>query len=105
MLPFSSCLWHMRCLSSRYIKPTQVPEALRQFLGDMDILIHRAAIHNDARMLKYYGLDIASTYDLQQEIPNPTENQLLLLYDLANTYIGTTLDKKSPKTEIPWLHG
>ena len=41
-----------------------VPKLLRQFLRDKEILFCGAAINNDARMLAYYGLDIACMCDL-----------------------------------------
>ena len=37
--------------------------------------------------------------DLQKEIPNTTKNHLPPLNDLANAYIGTTLDKKDSKVK------
>jgi hypothetical protein len=45
-------------------------------------------------MLRYYGIEIPSMYDLQKIIPNPTENPILSLYDLSNATIGTKLEKK-----------
>jgi hypothetical protein len=38
-------------------------------------------------MLEYYGITIPGACDLKREIPNPTHNYLLGLYDLANAYI------------------
>ena len=51
-------------LAFQIYQPDAAPEALRQFLGDRDILFRGAAIHNDAHMLKYYVLDIVSACDL-----------------------------------------
>jgi hypothetical protein len=47
-------------------------------------------------MLKYYGTIIHGTRDLQREIPNPTRNYPLGLYD-ANAYIHTKLSKNYSK--------
>jgi hypothetical protein len=52
------------------------------------------AIHNDVRMLRYYGIKIPSVFDLQNIISNPTNNPILSLYDLSNATIGTNLEKK-----------
>jgi hypothetical protein len=53
-----------------------------------------AAIDNDVRILRYYGIEISSMYNLQKIIPNPTKNPILSLYDLSNATIGTNLEKK-----------
>jgi hypothetical protein len=52
------------------------------------------AIDNDVHMLRSYGIEISSVYDLQRIIPNPTNNPIPSLYDLSNAIIGTKLEKK-----------
>jgi hypothetical protein len=42
-------------------------------------------------MLEYYGITIPGVHDLKREIPSPTRNYLLGLYDLANAYTHTEL--------------
>jgi hypothetical protein len=44
-------------------------------------------------MLRTYGIEIPSMYDLQKIVPNPTNKLTLSLYDLANATIGTHLEK------------
>jgi hypothetical protein len=66
-------------------------------LKDNTIRFHGAAIHNDVRMLRYYGIEIPSVFDLQKIIPKPTNNTILSLYDLSNANIGTNLEKKKSK--------
>jgi hypothetical protein len=60
-------------------------------LKDTTIKFYGVAIANDVRMLKTYGIEIPSVYDLQKIIPNPTDPSL---YDLANATIGTHLENK-----------
>jgi len=72
----------------------EVPQLLKDFLRDNTIRFCGAAIHNDVRMLRYYGIDISTVVDLQKVIPNPTNNLIPSLYDLANATIGTNLKKK-----------
>jgi hypothetical protein len=48
-------------------------------------------------MLRYYGIEIPSVFDLQKIIPNPTNNPIPSLYDLSNATIGTNLEKKKRK--------
>ena len=72
-------------------------QLLKEFLRDNTIRFYGAAIHNDVHMLRYYGIDISSVFDLQQVIPNPTNNPIPSLYDLANATIGTNLEKKKRK--------
>jgi hypothetical protein len=55
---------------------------------------HITAIANDVRMLRTYGIEIPSVYDLQKIVPNPTDKLTLSLYDLANATIGTHLENK-----------
>jgi hypothetical protein len=45
-------------------------------------------------MLRTYGIEIPSAYDLQKVVPNPTNKQTPSLYDLANATIGTHLENK-----------
>jgi ribonuclease D len=71
-----------------------VPQLLKEFLKDNTIRFCGAAIQNDVCMQRYYGIEILSAYDLQRIIPNPTNNQILSLYDLSNATIGTNLEKK-----------
>jgi hypothetical protein len=71
-----------------------VPQMLKEFLKDNTIRFCGVAIHNDVRMLRYYGIKISSVFDLQNIISNPTNNPILSLYDLSNATIGTNLEKK-----------
>jgi hypothetical protein len=71
-----------------------VPQLLKEFLKDTTIRFCGAAIDNDVRMLRYYGIEILSVYDLQKIIPNPTKNPIPSLYDPSNATIGTSLEKK-----------
>jgi hypothetical protein len=48
-------------------------------------------------MLRYYGIEIASVFDLQKIISKPTNNPIPSLYDLSNATIGTNLEKKNDK--------
>jgi ribonuclease D len=72
----------------------RVPQLLKELLKDTTIRFCGAAIDNDVRMLRSYGIEIPSVYDLQKSIPNPTNNPILNLYDLSNATIGTKLEKK-----------
>jgi ribonuclease D len=72
----------------------RVPQLLKEFLKDTTIRFCGATIDNDVRMLRSYGIEIPSVYDLQKIIPNPTKNPILSLYDLSNATIGTKLEKK-----------
>jgi hypothetical protein len=71
-----------------------VPQLLKEFLKDTTIKFCGAAIVNDVRMLRTYGIEIPSAYDLQKIVPNPTNKLTPSLYDLANATIGTHLEKK-----------
>ena len=75
----------------------EVPQLLKDFLRDNTIRFCGTAIHNDVRMLRYYGIDISTVVDLQQVIPNPTNNLIPSLYDLSNATIETNLEKKKRK--------
>ena len=77
----------------------EVPQLLKEFLRDNTIRFCGAAIHNDVRMLSYYGIDIPSVFDLQKIIPNPTNNPTPSLYDLSNATIETNLEKKKRKNK------
>ena len=43
----------------------EVPQLLKDFLRDKTIRFYGAAINNDVRMLKHYGIDIPSVFGLQ----------------------------------------
>jgi hypothetical protein len=75
-------------------KANGVPQLLKDFLKDITIKFCGAAINNDLRMLRSYGIVIPSAYDLQKVVPNPTSKLTPSLYDLANTTIGTHLKNK-----------
>jgi hypothetical protein len=75
-------------------KANRVPQVLKEFLKDTTIRFCGAAIANDLRMLRTYGIVIPSAYDLQKIVPNPTNKLTPSLYDLANATIGTHLEKK-----------
>jgi hypothetical protein len=45
-------------------------------------------------MLRTYGIEIPSAYDLQKIVPNPINKLTPSLYDLANATIGTHLENK-----------
>ena len=66
-------------------------------MQDNNIRFCGAAIHNDVHMLRYYGIDIPSVFDLQRVILNPTNNPIPSLYDLSNATIETNLEKKKRK--------
>jgi hypothetical protein len=72
----------------------RVPQLLKEFLKDTTIKFCGAAIANDLRMLRIYGIVIPSAYDLQKIVPNPTNKLTPSLYDLANATIGTYLENK-----------
>jgi hypothetical protein len=72
----------------------RVPQLLKEFLKDTTIKFCSAAIANDVRMLRTYGIEIPSAYDLQKIVPNPADKLTPILYDLANATIGTHLEKK-----------
>jgi ribonuclease D len=76
-----------------------VPELLKEFLRDSSVRFCGAAIGNDLRMLRYYGLEVATAVDLQHVIPNPTTNPVPSLYALANATIGTNLQKKKKRSK------
>jgi hypothetical protein len=84
----SEILIFQRCYANR------VPQLLKEFLKDTTIKFCGAAIANDLRMLRTYGIVIPSAYDLQKIVPNPTNKLTLSLYDLANATIGTHLENK-----------
>jgi ribonuclease D len=75
----------------------EVSQLLKEFLQDNTIRFCGMAIHNDVQMLRYYGIEIPSVFDLLQIIPNPTNNPIPSLYDLSNATIGTNLEKKQRK--------
>ena len=73
----------------------EVPQMLKDFLGDMDIRFCGAAIGNDQTMLAKDGLHIGSPVDLQKITPNPTNNpNNPSLYDLSNAILKTALVRK-----------
>jgi hypothetical protein len=72
----------------------RVPQLLKEFLKDTTIKFYGAAITNDVRMLRTYGIEIPSAYDLQKIVPNPTDKLTPSLYDLANATIGTHCENK-----------
>jgi hypothetical protein len=65
-----------------------------EFLKDTSIKFCGAAIANDLRMLRTYGIQISSAYDLQKIVPNPINKLTPSLYDLANATIGIHLENK-----------
>jgi hypothetical protein len=75
-------------------KANRVPQLLKEFLRDTTIKFCGAAIANDLRMLRTYGIVILSAYDLQKIVPNPTNKLTPSIYDLANANIGTHLENK-----------
>ena len=75
-------------------KADRVPQVLVDFLGDETIKFYGVAIHNDMKMLAYYGIIIRSAVDLQRDRRNPTGNFTPSLYALSNAVIGTNLEKK-----------
>ncbi|KAM3336479.1 hypothetical protein ACQJBY_030463 [Aegilops geniculata] len=84
------------CLVYHIAHARHVPAMLRRFLADRDIVFCGAGIKQDQEMLGYYGLNIASSFDLQErvEIPKsvcgkPTPS----LIDLSNYLLGTKLTK------------
>ncbi|XP_051222193.1 uncharacterized protein [Lolium perenne] len=81
----------------------EVPQVLKEFLQDRNIRFCGAAMGNDVKMLRHYGIHITSVYDLQKVLPNPTNNPTPSLYDLANYTIGTNLEKtkKYKKMDVP----
>ncbi|XP_051220974.1 uncharacterized protein [Lolium perenne] len=75
----------------------EVPQVLKEFLQDETIKFFGAAIGKDVEMLSPYGIHITSAFDLQNILPNPTNNPIPSIYDLANSIIGTNLEKKKRK--------
>ncbi|XP_051197345.1 uncharacterized protein [Lolium perenne] len=75
----------------------EVPQALKEFLQDGTIRFCDAAIGKDVEILSPCGIHITFAYDLQKILPNPTNNHIPSLYDLANSLIGTNLEKKKRK--------
>ncbi|KAK1648422.1 hypothetical protein QYE76_066227 [Lolium multiflorum] len=51
----------------------EVPQLLKNFLQHKAIRFCCAAVHNDMKMLRSYGIIITSAFDLQKIIPNPTK--------------------------------
>ena len=78
-------------------KADGVPDLLREFLREKEIIFCGATINNNVRTLQCYGIVIPNARDLQSVIRNPTNIFSLGLYDLANFYIGTNLSKKNTK--------
>jgi ribonuclease D len=72
----------------------EVPQSLKDFLADESIKFCGAAIGNDVDKLSTYGITIPSAIDLQMILVNPTKKPIPSLYDLANHYLGTNLEKK-----------
>jgi ribonuclease D len=72
----------------------RMPQLLKEFLKDNTIKFCGAAIANDLRMLRIYGIEIPSAHDLQKIVPNSTNKLTPSLYDLANATIGTHLENK-----------
>nr|XP_051222192.1 uncharacterized protein LOC127340489 [Lolium perenne] len=81
----------------------EVPQVLKEFLQDGNIRFCGAAIGNDVKMLRHYGIHITYVYDLQKVLPNPTNKPTPSLYDLANYTIGANLEKKEKykKMDVP----
>ncbi|XP_051213761.1 uncharacterized protein [Lolium perenne] len=77
----------------------EVPQLLKDFLQDKTIRFCGTTIHKDVEMLCSYKIDIPSAFDLQKITPNPTKFPILSLYDLANSIIGTKLEKKRRKRD------
>ncbi|XP_044354353.1 uncharacterized protein [Triticum aestivum] len=84
------------CLVYHIVHARRIPAMLRMFIADKDIVFCGAGISQDQEMLGYYGLNIASSFDLQErvEIPKsicskPTPS----LIDLSNYLLGTKLTK------------
>jgi hypothetical protein len=71
-----------------------VLQLLKEFFKDTTIKFCGAAIANDMRMLRTYGIEIPSAYNLQKIVPNPTDKLTPSLYDLANATIGTHVENK-----------
>ena len=73
----------------------EVPQMLKDFLGDKSIMFCGAAIGNDQTMLAKDDLHIGSPVDLQKITPNPTNNpNNPSLYDLSNAILKTALVRK-----------
>ncbi|XP_051210904.1 uncharacterized protein [Lolium perenne] len=49
----------------------EVPQFLKDFLQNKTIRFCGAAIHKDVEMMRSYGVNIPSAFDLQKIIPNP----------------------------------
>ncbi|XP_071682995.1 uncharacterized protein [Lolium perenne] len=75
----------------------EVPQVLKEFLQDDTIKLFGVAISKDVEMLSPYGIHITSAFALQKILPNPTNNPISSLYDLANSIIGTNLENKKRK--------
>jgi hypothetical protein len=54
-----------------------VPELLREFLNNYEIMFSGAAIQRDVQMLEYYRTTILRVCDLHREIPNPNLELIL----------------------------
>ncbi|XP_073351902.1 uncharacterized protein [Aegilops tauschii subsp. strangulata] len=84
------------CLVYHIVHARHVPAMLRRFLADRDIVFCGAGIKQDQDMLGYYGLNIASSFDLQErvEVPkNVCSKPTPSLIDLSNYLLGTKFSK------------
>jgi hypothetical protein len=77
----------------------KVPQLLKDFLQDKTIRFCGASIQKDVEMMRSYRIHIPSAFNLQKIILNPTKNPIPSLYDLANSTIGTKLEKKKRKRD------
>ncbi|XP_051190239.2 uncharacterized protein [Lolium perenne] len=75
----------------------ELPQVLKEFLPDGNIRFYDAAIGKDMQILSPYGIIITYVFDLQKILRNPTNKPTPSLYDLANSTIGTNLEKKKRK--------
>ncbi|XP_051207435.1 uncharacterized protein [Lolium perenne] len=70
-----------KTLVFQIIHADEVPQVLKDFLQDENI--------------RFYGIHITSTHDLQKAVPNPTNNPIPSLYDLETIPLRQTLRRRS----------
>jgi hypothetical protein len=74
-----------------------MPELLRKFFRNDEIMFWGTTIYHDVQILEYYRITISRAHDLQREIPNSIRNYPPGLYVLAKAYIQTKVSKNNPK--------
>jgi hypothetical protein len=83
-------------LVSQIIYADEVPQALRDFLGDENTRFCGVATNNDVKMLSYYNIVILGAHDLPQVICNPICNYPPSLNVCLMHTLGPIFQRRDP---------